>query len=175
MNKKITISLTSILAVILGIIITLVSPSSKEDDPDGGITAVEVVTSTSASSAAESIESTAPAEAQSSAAEAQTSTQGSQSTDESVDHVTYRFRSQKLLDQHYKKHGEEMGFASAEEYEAAASDVINSPDALYKVEAEDGDGVYYIEATNEFVILSTDGYIRTYFLPSGGKSYFDRQ
>ena len=41
--------------------------------------------------------------------------------------------------------------------------------------AEDGDGVYYIEDTNEFVILSTDGYIRTYFRPSGGKKYFDKQ
>ena len=35
--------------------------------------------------------------------------------------------------------------------------------------------VFYVEATNEFVVLSTDGYIRTYFLPDGGKRYFDRQ
>ena len=68
-----------------------------------------------------------------------------------------------------------MGFASAADYEKAASDVINSPDALYKTEAEDGDGVYYIEETNEFAVLSTDGYIRTYFNPSGGKKYSDRQ
>ena len=88
---------------------------------------------------------------------------------------SYHFRNKKLLDQHYEKHGKEMGFASAEEYEQAASDVINSLDALFKIEAEDGDGVYYIEETNEFVILSTDGYIRTYFNPSGGKKYFDKQ
>ena len=96
-------------------------------------------------------------------------------TEPEQSYTTYTFRSYKLLEQHYKKHGEEMGFASAEEYQAAASDVINSPDALFKLEAEDGDGVYYIEATNEFVILSKDGYIRTYFYPSGGKAYFDRQ
>ena len=48
-------------------------------------------------------------------------------------------------------------------------------DSLFKIEADDGDGVYYLEATNEFVILSTDGYIRTYFLPSSGRAYFDRQ
>ncbi|MBQ8825816.1 MAG: hypothetical protein IJ007_01840 [Oscillospiraceae bacterium] len=88
---------------------------------------------------------------------------------------TYYFRNQSTLDSHYEKHGIEMGFASAEEYEAAASAVINSPDALYKTEKEDGDGVYYIEQTNEFAVLSTDGYIRTYFLPSAGKAYFDRQ
>jgi len=89
--------------------------------------------------------------------------------------VEYKFRSKKYLNQHYEKHGIEMGFASAEEYERAASAVINNPDALYKTEAEDGDGVYYVEATNEFAILSTDGYIRTYFNPSGGKAYFERQ
>ena len=89
--------------------------------------------------------------------------------------VTYSFRNQDYLDQHFEKHGKEMGFATPEEYEAAASAVINNPGALYKTEAEDGDGVYYIESTNEFVVLSTDGYIRTYFNPSDGKAYFDRQ
>ena len=89
--------------------------------------------------------------------------------------VTYKFRNKKLLDQHYDKHGKEMGFASAAEYEAAASAVINNPDALYKTEKEDGDGCYFIESTNEFVVLSTDGYIRTYFIPDSGKKYFDKQ
>ena len=90
-------------------------------------------------------------------------------------YVEYSFRNDDLLDQHYEKHGIDMGFESAEEYEAAASDVINNPEALYKEEAEDGDGIYYIEETNEFVVLSTDGYIRTYFLPDAGKKYFDKQ
>lgn len=87
----------------------------------------------------------------------------------------YYFRSKKLLESHYEKHGIDMGFATPEEYETAASAVIQSPGALYKTEKEDGDGVYYIEATNEFAVLSTDGYIRTYFLPDAGKKYFDRQ
>lgn len=87
----------------------------------------------------------------------------------------YYFRSKKLLNQHYEKHGIEMGFASAEDYQQAASDVINNPDALSKTEKEDGDYVYYVEDTNEFVILSTDGYIRTYFLPDAGKKYYDKQ
>lgn len=90
-------------------------------------------------------------------------------------YVTYTFRSSKLLNEHYEKHGKEMGFANAKAYEKAACDVINNPDALTKTEKEDGDYVFYIEATNEFVILSKDGYIRTYFLPSAGKKYYDRQ
>ena len=94
-------------------------------------------------------------------------------------YVEYHFRSKKLLNQHFEKHGEEFaddfGYNSAAEYEKGASDVINNSSALHKTEAEDGDGVYYIESTNEFVILSTDGYIRTYFRPNGGIDYYNRQ
>lgn len=94
-------------------------------------------------------------------------------------YVEYHFRSKKLLNQHFEKHGSEFaddfGYNSAAEYEKGASDVINNSSALHKTEAEDGDGVYYIESTNEFVILSTDGYIRTYFRPNGGIDYYNRQ
>ncbi len=55
--------------------------------------------------------------------------------------VIYKFRSKKLLNEHYEKHGEEMGFASAQEYEAAASAVVTNPDSLQKTEKEDVDDV----------------------------------
>ena len=100
---------------------------------------------------------------------------GTDSETQMVTVVTYVFRNSRLLNDHYEKHGIEMGFASAAEYEAAASAVITNPAALFKTEKEDGDYIYYLEATNEFVVLSTDGYIRTYFNPSSGKAYFDRQ
>lgn len=90
-------------------------------------------------------------------------------------YTEYRFRNADRLNEHFEKHGKEMGFADAQEYEKAASDVINNPESLTKTEAEDGDFVYYLEKTNEFVILSKDGYIRTYFLPDAGKNYYDRQ
>ena len=87
----------------------------------------------------------------------------------------YTFRNKDLKDQHYQKHGKEMGFASADDYEAAASAVVTNPAALHKLEKEDGDHCYYVEATNEFVVVSADGYIRTYFKPDKGKAYFDSQ
>lgn len=93
----------------------------------------------------------------------------------SSENTDYFFRNEKLLNQHYEKHGIDMGFDSPESYEKAASDVINNPKALNKEEAEDVDFVFYLEDTNEFVVLSTDGYIRTYFLPDAGKKYYDRQ
>ena len=91
------------------------------------------------------------------------------------DYVAYYFRNEDLLEQHFKKHGMEMGFESMQAYEEAASAVVYHPDVLTKTEAEDGDYVYYIEETNEFVVISTDGYIRTYFNPSAGIDYYNRQ
>lgn len=117
-------------------------------------------------------EETVTGSSQLSVAEDEISTQVS---DEVTEEVRYYFKNKNLLNQHYEKHGIEMGFDSAESYEKAASDVINNPSALTKTEQEDGDYVYYIEETNEFVILSTNGFIRTYFLPSAGKKYFDKQ
>jgi len=89
--------------------------------------------------------------------------------------VDLHFRTSKQLNEHYEKHGIEMGFENADEYEHAANLVINDPDVLHKTEKEDGDDVYYLEATNEFVVVSTDGYIRTYFWPDAGKKYYDKQ
>lgn len=88
-------------------------------------------------------------------------------------YIRYYFRNNDRLVQHYEKHGIEMGFASAEDYEKSASDVINNPNSLHKLEAEDNDDVYYLESTGEFVILSTDGYIRTYYYAD--LDYFNRQ
>lgn len=85
------------------------------------------------------------------------------------------FRNENLLNSHYEKHGKDMGFSSAKEYEKAAAAVVANSSALHKKEAEDGDDVYYIESTNEFVIVSTDGYIRTYFNPDAGIAYYNRQ
>lgn len=106
------------------------------------------------------------------------STQGTQDTRDTQDAQgtsTVRFRNTRLRQEHYEKHGIEMGFTSPEAYEQAAAAVVQNKDALHKLEEEDGDDVYYLESTNEFVIVSTDGYIRTYFYPSNGKDYFDRQ
>lgn len=103
------------------------------------------------------------------------STSKSDSYSETEYEQHYEFRNDYYLEQHYEKHGIEMGFTSSEEYEEAACNVINNPNALHKYEAEDNDEIYYVEDTNEFVVVSTDGYIRTYFEPSGGISYYNRQ
>lgn len=85
----------------------------------------------------------------------------------------YTFRSDRLLQEHYDKHGRDMGYPTAKAYVAGANRVIASSDALHKLEAEDGDHVYFLENTGEIVFVSTDGYIRTYFIAD--LDYFNRQ
>lgn len=92
-----------------------------------------------------------------------------------VTYQQYYFRNDNLLVEHYEKHGQQMGFDNMEDYQKAASDVINNANSLHKIESDDGDDIYYLEDTNEYVILSKDGYIRTYFYPEDGKDYFDRK
>ena len=92
-----------------------------------------------------------------------------------AEYTAYTFRNDRLLEEHFNKHGIEMGFSDKEAYEQAASDAANNPDALHKLEKEDGDDVYYVEETNEFVVVSKDGFIRTYFCPDSGIKYYDKQ
>lgn len=103
-----------------------------------------------------------------------TESQTKQSTTES-EPEDYTFKNNYRLEDHYEKHGKDMGFKDAESYEDAASKVVNNPEALHKTEEEDGDDVYYVEKTNEFVVVSPDGYIRTYFNPDDGINYYNRQ
>lgn len=89
----------------------------------------------------------------------------------SVSYLT--FRTEDKLQQHFEKHGQETGCATAEEYLAAANAVIANPAALHKLQAEDGDDLYFLESTGEFVVVSPAGYIRTYYLTD--RDYFERQ
>jgi len=56
-----------------------------------------------------------------------------------------------------------------------ANEVVTSASSKHKQEAEDGDDIYYDAENNEIVFVSKDGYIRTYFKPSDGIEYYNRQ
>lgn len=87
----------------------------------------------------------------------------------------YKFKSASLLQEHFGKHGGEFGYTSTDQYVSGANAVIYSPDALHKTESKDGDDVYYLQKSNEFVVLSTEGFIRTYFKPDDGIAYYNKQ
>lgn len=155
MNKKL-LSLLGVIIIVIGAIIYYTNIQVKENTTSPDTQTSSTVSENSATSQISSVIS------DTSSIPPESATQ-------------YRFRNQNLLNQHFEKHGKDMGFASVSEYEQAADRVIKNPNALHKTEAEDGDYVYYVESTNEFVILSKDGYIRTYFLPDAGIAYYNRQ
>lgn len=198
MDKKKTggIILLCVLGVIAFIFLYLIgffdSENSQPQNTDNNITTVSEITNVSQSNRPEITEAdtesvtegTVETSAEITEADTVSVTEGAveatveiteANVTEPPQETEYKFRNKNLLNQHYEKHGKDMGFSSAEEYEKAASKVVNDPNALHKTEAEDGDDIYYIVATNEFVVVSTDGYIRTYFLPDRGIDYYNKQ
>ena len=163
-----------ILALAFGYAISQINSAklSNNDVTDIGETISTAVTE--AETTAEVTETSTVTETETTSETTETST-FAESAETEIPAKQYCFRNSELLDEHYKSHGIEMGFASAEEYEKAAAAVIDAPGVLHKYEKEDNDDVYYLESTNEIVIVSTDGFIRTYFKPDRGKDYFDEQ
>ena len=160
---KICLILVGVMLLLMGLLYLLTRGLGEEEGATETGTTVSAGTEASGS-AGGSTEAASSEEARTEAESSETKTE-----------ITYWFRTKAQRDQHYEKHGKEMGFASAEDYLRAANEVVKDPSSLHKIEKEDGDDVYYREADNAFVIVSTDGYIRTFFYPSGGKSYYDRQ
>ncbi len=168
--KKIGIGIASFLVLVVGGItgVHYGLEQSEESQTANVVTTVHVNTQTTAAAGTDTtITTSITLQAEQTTVESETEASSSV--------VYYTFRNDSLLDSHYEKHGIEMGFDDAEAYEAAANAVIADEDALHKQEAEDGDDIYYLEDTNEFVVVSGDGYIRTYFEPSSGMSYYERQ
>lgn len=97
-------------------------------------------------------------------------------TEPEKEYVEYSFRSEKLYNSHFEKHGAEFGEITKEEYLKKANDLINSDsESVLTKMSKDGDYLFYDESTNEFLVLSQDGYIRTFFKPNAGIDYYNRQ
>lgn len=88
----------------------------------------------------------------------------------------YTFRTEELYESHFLKHGAEFGDITKQEYLDKANALIDdtSDDVLTKRE-EDGDYLFFNTETGEFLVLSEDGYIRTFFIPDDGIDYWNRQ
>ncbi len=91
-----------------------------------------------------------------------------------VTESTFAFRNEDYLSEHYEKHGKGMGYNSASEYLQGANSVIASNSVMTKTQS-DSDTAYFLQSSGEFVVVSHDGYIRTYFIPEDGIEYFNRQ
>jgi len=78
------------------------------------------------------------------------------------------------LEQHFRKHGAEMGFATKEEYLRAAQALVRGGPAVETWE-RGADSLFYRPETNEFAVLGGRNVIRTYFRPRDGRRYWERQ
>jgi len=89
--------------------------------------------------------------------------------------IKYYFRNGEKWLEHFNEHGEETNSRTEEEYLVKANAVIQNANVKTKYETDenDNDMIYYLAETGEIVFVSTDGYIRTYFLADD--EYFNRQ
>jgi pyocin large subunit-like protein len=85
------------------------------------------------------------------------------------------FKSQELLDSHYMKHASEFGNITKEQYLKGAQNLTNPGGNILTKARSNGDILFYNKSTNEFAVKASDGTIRTYFKPTDGIDYFNRQ
>lgn len=88
--------------------------------------------------------------------------------------VQRSFQSEALLQHHYEKHVGEFGEISIPEYlrrANAAADRDLSSDVVQLLRS-DGSTSKYCFSTNEFVVINSDGTIRTYFKPKDKEAYW---
>ncbi len=88
----------------------------------------------------------------------------------------YTFRNEARYDEHFRKHGSEFGSITKEQYLDLANKLIasKSKSVLHKT-SEDGDSLFYDKDKNYFLVLSSDGFIRTFFIPDSGMKYWEKQ
>jgi pyocin large subunit-like protein len=87
------------------------------------------------------------------------------------------FRTQRHLDEHYVKHGSEFGRISKAEYLRLAQELRDAPAGGTILEARFPDGVYtrFDRKRGCFGAYNPDRTIRTFFVPTDGERYFERQ
>ena len=157
------------------LVFSVTGGGGKQDaaSSSGALTVVTADSSIAPAESSQSPQSTVQTEAASSAAE----TSSPAADTDSREYRQYSFRSKKYLNTHFEKHGSEFGDITVEEYLRLANDMLNSDSdtILHKTEKEDGDDVYFDTATGYFLVLSTDGYIRTFFIPDRGIEYYKKQ
>jgi pyocin large subunit-like protein len=87
------------------------------------------------------------------------------------------FRSQRLLNDHYAKHGHEFGRISKAEYLRLAQDLRDAPAGASVLESRRRDGVVtkFDRKKGHFGAYNRDRTIRTFFIPVRGEDYFRRQ
>ena len=87
------------------------------------------------------------------------------------------FRSRRLFEEHYSKHGREFGNISPQEYLARAQALRDAPAGGPILQAVTPDGIVsrFDRRSGAFGAYNPDRTIRTFFIPNAGERYFHRQ
>jgi pyocin large subunit-like protein len=87
------------------------------------------------------------------------------------------FRSRRLFEEHYSKHGSEFGNISPQEYLARAQALRDAPAGGPILQAVTPDGIVsrFDRRSGAFGAYNPDKTIRTFFIPNAGERYFHRQ
>jgi len=87
------------------------------------------------------------------------------------------FRSRRLFEEHYAKHGREFGNISPQEYLARAQAWRDAPAGGPILEAVTPDGIIsrFDRRSGAFGAYNPNRTIRTFFIPNAGERYFHRQ
>ena len=87
------------------------------------------------------------------------------------------FRSRRLFEEHYAKHGREFGNISQQEYLERAQALRDAPGGGPILQAVTPDGIIsrFDRRTGYFGAYNPDRTIRTFFIPNAGERYFHRQ
>lgn len=90
------------------------------------------------------------------------------------DKINRTFSSQEALEKHYQKHLGEFGSITREEYLQLANEFASAPlsDDVEQIERSDGSISKYRFSTNDFLVITEDGSIRTFFKPKNAKDYW---
>lgn len=84
------------------------------------------------------------------------------------------FETPEIMQKHYTKHGKEYGNISIESYLSLANELANMPvsDDVEKIVRSDGSTAIYRFSTNDSLVVTKEGCIRTFFKPKIGKEYW---
>jgi pyocin large subunit-like protein len=87
------------------------------------------------------------------------------------------FRSRRLFEEHYAKHGREFGNISPQEYLLRAQALRDAPAGGPILQAVTPDGIIsrFDRRRGAFGAYNPDRTIRTFFIPNAGERYFHRQ
>ena len=105
------------------------------------------------------------------------STESGKSATIETNKILKQFASEQIFQKHYNKHAKEFGKISAQEYLERANVFADTPlsDDVVQLVRSDGSISKYFFSTNEFVVVTSDGKIRTYFKPETKEAYWDEE